>query len=411
MTVPLPFLSSLLLPSTAVAMPASLPLRTGLIGLLLVGLLLLALGGMAPLLVCAQPSDVRLTAERRPVEVGMEPAFFHLQEEGNTLEQWSSHLWLSAPLGRRTHLWARAQMATASATGRASLDGVGDTRVGVSTVRSPGAGSLVGSLQVNIPSGRQSARSDQLETTVLLGQPAFEASVASLGQGWSVVPGLTWALPLGDRVVAGLGGSFRYLGGYVPLEDGGPTYTPGNEILLNAGLDVRLRPATAWSLDVAYTRYGTDEFGGVETFAPGDRWTVTTQIRTSLGRQADVRILGRYTGPGQGTLPPPPGGAGGDRSLQALPESLQGQVDGRFPLGRTVRMVVQARVARYASTDATLRTAPPSDWDLGSRRTLTQVGGGPEIRIGDAVSWRPHVTYTGGTFRRITARFALIWRQ
>jgi len=370
-------------------------------------LALFAWGTLAVPTVHAQPSDVPLTAERRPAEVGMAPAFFRVDEEGNTLEQWSSHLWISAPIGRRTQVWAQSRVAGASATNRRSFDGWGDTQVGATAAWTVAQGSLVGSLRINLPSGRQNLRADQLDTSVLLGQPAFGADVASLGQGWNVTPGLTWAVPVGDRLMLGIGGSFRYLGGYVPLEGASEMYTPGNEVLLNAGLDVRLEPETAVSFDVAYTRYGTDEFDGVETVEPGNRWTLTAQVRTTLGRQADLRILGRYTGQGQSTLPPPPTSVLSAEEAQTLPESVLGRVDARVPMGTAVRLALHAEAARYSATETTIG----ADWDLDRSRRLVRIGGGPEVRLGDAIFWRPELSYTAGSFSRVTARFALYWRR
>ena len=369
--------------------------------------LLLLLGGLAVSPLQAQPTDVPLTAERRPAEVGMAPAFFRVSESGNTLEQWSSHLWISVPAGARTQLWAQSRLAGASATGRRSLDGWGDTQAGATAAWSLASGSLVGSLRLNIPSGRQAVRPDQLETSILLGQPAFGADVANLGQGWNVTPGLTWAVPLGDRLMLGIGGSFRYLGGYTPLDDAPEKYTPGNEILLNAGLDVRLQPETAVSLDVAYTRYGADEFDGAEAVETGARWTLTSQVRTVLGRQTDLRVLARYTGQGQSTLPPPPNSVLPAEDVQTLPQSVLGRVDARVPFGRTVRLAVHTEGARYDATATTLG----GDWDLASSRRLLRVGGGPDVRLGDAIFWRPELSYTTGSFSRITARFSLYWRQ
>jgi hypothetical protein len=360
-----------------------------------------------------QTGSVGLTAERQPVELGIAPSYVQVDEAGNTLEQWSSRLWVSVPMGTSTQLWARTRMASTTATGRAGLDGWGDTQIGLATAWSVGGGSIAANLSTNVPTGRQQIRSDELETAVLIGQRPFEMDVASFGQGWSVSPGLTWAIALGEDVMLGVGGRYRYLGAYVPRTGDDETYTPGDEILLNAGFDVRLRPSTAWSLDAAYTLYGADEFAGVETFEPGDRWTVTTQVRSVQGRR-DLRVLARYTGYGKGTLPPLPA-AGLDaplasdaaQTVQALPQSIAGTVDLYLPLGRALRLGLQAGGAYYDATDTTIGGA----WDLSAERTVGRVGGGPEVRLGRTLVWHPQASYTFGSFTRFSAHFALYWRR
>jgi hypothetical protein len=207
---------------------------------------------------------------------------------------------------------------------------------------------------------------------------------------------------VGDRVMLGFGGAVRYLGPYPPLDRLDATYDPGDELLVAAGFDVRVSRTSAWSVDAAYTFYGTDDFDGTETIAPGDRWVLTSQVRTRSGRR-DLRALVRYVGRDRSTVPSPVD----DGAVRSVPNSVLGQVELALPLGPTTRVLVQGGGLHYTETSA----ANVAAWTLSDARTLGRVGGGLDLRLGSAVHWRPQATVTVGDVQSVSARMGIVWRH
>jgi hypothetical protein len=375
------------------------PASLGILGILLVSI------GFLPT-AAAQTSDVRLTAERRPVEVGIEPAVQRVFDGGNVLEQQSASLWLSVPLGASTQVWARTHAGRTTATGLAALSGWGDTQVGLAATWSIGGSSLVANVSGNLPTGRSTLRAAETRTSALLSQQAFGIRMPSFGQGWGARSGLTLAVPIGETVMLGLGGAYHYLAPYTPLDGIDAAYAPSNEVLVASGFDVRFSERVAWSTDLAYTLYGVDQLNGLTVFEPGDRWTITSQLRLLAARR-DLRILSRYTGQGRSLVPAPTGVSFGALEVQALPASFLTRADLSLTLSRTFRVLLNGGVVHYGSTDA---QSIAGAWNLSAPRTVAQVGAGASVRLGP-LRWRPQVDYAFGSLQSLSVRAALLWRQ
>ncbi|MEK7249355.1 MAG: hypothetical protein AAB209_02925 [Bacteroidota bacterium] len=137
---------------------------------------------------------------------------------------------------------------------------------------------LVFSLGVGIPSGKKKLAPDEFLTSILLTNNVFRLQVPHFGAGFSLSPGVIWALPLSDDFVVGLGATFQYRGPFSPLQNFG-TYDPGEEVSGTIGLDVRVDETSTLSADVVYTRYGKDKLDGVEALAPGDKVFAALQFK------------------------------------------------------------------------------------------------------------------------------------
>src|SRR5690606_13491395 len=111
-------------------------------------------------------------------------------------------------------------------------------------------------------------------------------------------PGVTYALPLGERLAVGLGVGYQHRTPFRPRAGLDDDYDPGDELLLTGGLDYRLSPATALSLDLTYAAIGTDTSGDL-AYASGDAVAVTARLR-SAWRRHDVHLLGRFRSKGGG---------------------------------------------------------------------------------------------------------------
>lgn len=343
--------------------------------------------------------------EKRSVVIGIEPVYQSLSEDGNSIEQLSSEIWLSIPVGAATTVWARSQGATTSATSLSRTTRWGDTQAGISTGLPMGDHRLAASLRVNVPSGQPAV--DSVGTSILLSQTAFGLRLPNYGSGWSVSPSLTAVFTAGDRWTIGIGALYRYFGGYTPFDGIDATYSPGNEVLVNAGFDWRLSRTTAWSLDAAYTTYGTDQFDDVDAFDPGNRWTLTSQFQV-MRAGSHFRILGRYNGQGRGTVPTlstatQPSSA--STNVQALPRSYTGRFDYRVATSERFAFRVGGDVSHYEATD--IRFEGP--WELDDARTLATARGGLDVRFGSAMSWQPGIAFTAGSFRQVAVRSALLW--
>jgi len=393
--------------------PARRPRRFGrtlqLCGLLVVGCLLAvftptpdAFGQSSG----SSMSGAESTPERRSVVIGIEPVYQTLSEDGNSIDQLSSEIWLSVPIGTATTAWVKSQGGTTSATSLSRTTRWGDTQAGISTGFPMGEHRLAASLRINVPSGQPAV--DSLGTSILLSQTAFGLQLPNYGRGWSLSPSLTGVFTLGDNWTLGVGALYRYFGGYTPFDGIDATYTPGNEVLVNGGFDVRLSRTSAWSLDVAFTAYGTDQFDDVDAFDPGNRWTLTSQYQVMRAR-SHVRVLGRYTGPGRGTVPSVSGPGPSNEastSVQALPRSYTGRLDYRVATSEQLAFRLGVGVSHYDATD--IEFAGP--WNLEDARTLGTARAGLDLRLGSSVNWQPGAAFTAGSYRQLAVRSALVWR-
>ncbi|MEM1127992.1 MAG: hypothetical protein AAGI71_15195 [Bacteroidota bacterium] len=182
-----------------------------------------------------------------------------------------------------------------------SLSGLSDAQLSMSYRREVGLASLIVGLRSNLPSGRRELSIEEFQTAFLASQNYYNFRVPTLGQGFSVSPSLTWVMPLSETLALGLGASYQLKGAYNPLEEGLGEYDPGDEILVLAGLDVRINDVTSISLDATYTTYGTDTIGETQEFDAGDKITGTLQFRRYFGFD-ELRLLARFRTRGEGTL-------------------------------------------------------------------------------------------------------------
>jgi hypothetical protein len=151
---------------------------------------------------------------------------------------------------------------------------------------------LLLSCGVNFPSGKKELTADEFTTSALLSNEIFNLQFPSYGQGLNVNPGFTWALPINEDLVAGIGATYQYKGKFRPLA-GVDDYDPGDEVLIVGGLDVRLSEVAVVSGDVIFTTYAKDKLGGEDVFAAGSKWVANAQFRQYFD-QDELWLLARY---------------------------------------------------------------------------------------------------------------------
>jgi hypothetical protein len=167
-------------------------------------------------------------------------------------------------------LGARGSVGTSQhdldAAASASISGFTDTTVsGYYRLRVGGADIRFG-LDMDLPTGVSSLKTRDLPAV----QDEDLVALQRFGEGFDVNPTVIVYKNFGDW---GVGGGIGYLwtGEYDPTEDiPSDDFNPGNELTVNVLGDVFLGDVWRLVARVAYTRYSTDERGGIEVFREGD---------------------------------------------------------------------------------------------------------------------------------------------
>lgn len=230
-----------------------------------------------------QQAPLTMGSEEEPVRIAIEPLYQQYSSGEVSLRQRSLRLSLSAPLTDRLSMFALGQAASATGDNLDRVRGLDDPRVGLRYTRRFGETSLQVATTAGVPTGTDQLRPDAFDTAAELSEDLFSFRVPSFGQGLSVSPRLSLAVPLGESVALGLGGSYQYQGGYEPVANMTGEYTPGDAWTVTGGLDIRLSPTTALSGDISYTRYATDTVGDRNRFEAGDRLAATLQFLDRFG--------------------------------------------------------------------------------------------------------------------------------
>ncbi len=229
--------------------------------------------------VISQQSFVRLIPLYQHWSVGSEMAFSQL---GVGL---SAYAPLSQELGLTVH--AAHVTTTGDVT---SLGGLADTKLSLNYyIEKPG---VVLSCGVSLPTGKSELTQEEFETSLLISNDVFDLQTPNVGQGLTIQPGLAWAASFGDNLSIGAGASYHYRAKYKPLAEYGD-YDPGDELLLTAGIDVRLGETSSLAADVVFTKYGADKLDEEDVFASGSRISTNVQFRKSIG-QHELLISTRY---------------------------------------------------------------------------------------------------------------------
>ena len=355
--------------------------------------LLLAVLVLAPAGAHAQEADaLYLSSRRAPVRLTLGAAHQTYEVDGLDLSETSIPLTLSAPLGTRFGVSVVAHQATASGEGLADLSGVSDVQLGLSYYTAVGAGSIVASLGLNLPSGLRELSAEEFTTAVLLSQHVFAFHVPGFGQGFNVAPGLVAAYPVADGVVLGLGAAYQRTGVFAPL-DGLDDYDPGDEITLTGGLDVRTGLTANLSAEITYTHYTADEVDGAEVFTAGGRLSGTVQYLQYLG-QNELRLAARLRSPARSTLPAT--FAAEDEELRTIPTQTLLMASYRPRLTPAVTLGLLARARLYGATEI---FAGRNAFDAG---LLPTVGLSPTVRV------QARFVYTAGDVTGFDAGAGLV---
>ncbi|MGP8328760.1 MAG: hypothetical protein ACT6FF_00365 [Methanosarcinaceae archaeon] len=161
---------------------------------------------------------------------------------------------------------------------------------------------LVVNLGLNYPVGKKALTAGEFKTSSIISQNHLNFKVPNLGQGTNYSAGLSWALPLGERFVLGLGGSYQLRGQFKPIENMLADYVPGNEILLTGGFDVRLGETTTFTTDMSLVNYAADIIGSDTVFVSGNTLIINCRWRSHF-KYNSVLLLGRFSSKEKNKLP------------------------------------------------------------------------------------------------------------
>ena len=348
---------------------------------------LAALGGPPA---SAQPQ--LLTAEDRPIRLGITPTGQWYQDGEEQTQELTTQIDLSLPLGDRVLVVAQGRAARAASETGDAITGLDDARVGALYAREVGAGSISGRLDVGVPVGKTKLTPGELATVRSTSRSTFDFRVPSFGAGLTVVPRLTYAVPVASRVVVGAGAAFQYLGIYEPVAEASRTYDPGNGLELFGGADVRVSRAASLSLDARYARFGTARAGGVDRLRPGNSYSVTLRFGYEAAESA-LRLAAQYQNWEESRV----------RAFVVGPDTPTPAVQQQLVPSRSrLRAQYQRRIGRGRSVQVFLEGRYFRSTDILDRKRVGVLGVRAALRIAPGWRLRPFASATAGDFFGVT---------
>jgi len=340
------------------------------------------------LVVGALPGQAQQASSQR-LTVRVSAYYQHYTDEGRRLKEVSFPLSMYLPIGRQFGLSMQTSQARASAEDLEELQGIDDVYLTLNHARKIGAHRLVFSLGANLPSGKSELTRDEFQTSVVLSRNFFPFHVPSFGQGFNVVPGVTWAVPLNDDLIVGAGVVVRFRGSYRPLEDMEERFAPGNEILLAGGMEYRLNPTRTLSVDLTHTVYQDDKIGSEDVFALGSQTTLRLQGRAYFDFDV-LRLVVHYLKQGKSRILSEQGLS----ARQTVPNQnhVLASFRKRFSRGFHATVLGQARFFGRTEGSRSLLGADLSTM----RKTMVDFGLIPEVQLTRSVRLIGRFLYTVG---------------
>lgn len=241
-------------------------------------------------LAVANASAAEIISQQRLVRIM--PVYQRWSVEGNNqFSEFSIPVQFYFPFSRNLSVSLLGSQASVKGGALETLSGLTDTQLAFN-YHLEGAKLLL-SLGLSLPNGKRELSLKEFETSDLISLNIFNLQAPNFGQGLSVSPGITWAVPVRDNLVLGVGASYQYKGKFKPLTGLTDGYDPGDEILLTGGLDMRLGATTTITGDFIYTLYGTDKFGDHDVLAAGNKLVANFQLRKYFNYD-ELWLFARY---------------------------------------------------------------------------------------------------------------------
>lgn len=162
-----------------------------------------------------------------------------------------------------------------------------------------------------LPTGKTRLDTSQFTLTqAMLSRPVYQYQLPQYGQGFAAKSGISYVIPLAEKIFLGTGVQYIYRSAYYPLEfsydyygmDGlmhsstvNEAYKPGDEINILAGVDFLANRDLSLTLDLMYSYYFTDYLDDLEVFSSGQRFmaVASMQYQVTYGKYVNSRLLFR----------------------------------------------------------------------------------------------------------------------
>lgn len=332
--------------------------------------------------VFAQQSGLYIGSAQRPVQISAGTVYQQYSDEDRQLSQIAFPFRAYIPVGRGVGVSLLTTPVLVNADSLASVSGFTDAQVAVSFFQNIGSGSLVLSLSSNLPSGKRELTEDEFATMALLSQDFYGFGVPVLGQGFNLAPGITIAYPINNNFVIGAGASYQLKGDFKPVQNMLDSFTPGDELMITGGFDVRVGSMWAVSANVSYITYQEDELGDVSIFESGDQAFMALQLLGNLGTN-QLRVSTRFRTKAKSVLPVADGVVTAPRTI---PRQFQFGATYRIRIQDTIQATILGRVGYYDSTD------------FFTEKTRFDVGAIQDYSFTDTVGASLRFVYTFGSF-------------
>lgn len=334
----------------------------------------------------AQAQGPSLQSDRQPIRVSVDPTYqYYDTEDGQVLTQLSTYLSTFVPITQRLSVLARMGYARMGGDGLKQIQGPTDVSGRVSYAQPVGEGSVVFQVRANAPTGKQNLTPNEAATTRPISQNFYDFRVSSFSRGTSVAPQVTWAFPLTDRFVVGIGGSYQHQRGFQPQAGftSDSLYTPGDGVKVNGGIDYKITDGSAIGVNGTFRRYEEDEVKGEPRFDAGNQFSGTLRYLRQSGFTS-IRVVARYSTWEESQFGFRNGGFTGQG--QVIPEHgmLLGSYSTRFTDG--IRFRVRASGHWYGKT---LQS---------SEKLLGRAYVSPSFELSEVLTLAPHGTVTYGNY-------------
>jgi len=210
----------------------------------------------------------------------------------NTINEFSLPIEIYWPISRQSSLFVYTSHGSVNGDKLSSLSGLSDTQISWNYYLEDQ--NLVLNAGLSLPTGKATLTSEEFNTSLLLSQHYWNFITPSFGQGFNLSPGVTWALPLSDAAVMGLGLAYQIRGGFIPRDDLEDVYKPGNELLVTGGVDLRIATLSTVTWDMIFSIYESDTYADtLEVYKSGNKFVTSLQYHTYFGHD-QLTLLMRY---------------------------------------------------------------------------------------------------------------------
>ncbi|HEX9934722.1 MAG TPA: hypothetical protein VGB38_05945, partial [bacterium] len=240
--------------------------------------------------------DAYLISQTRRIK--FEPVFqsWKLSNFFKSIQEFSTPVELYYPFNRQCSMTLSGGFASGkisdTLSNSNSLSGLNDAQAVIQY--QPTDMNFVLSLGLALPSGKKELTLEEFNTMASLSQNMYRFETPVFGQGFCLAPGVTYAWPVSETVVLGLGASYQIKSAYTPIDireikifaPDGVSFQPGNELFITAGADFRLGEAQTISADILWTHYDADKVNGEKRFQSGNRLMLAVHYQKAFGYNA-----------------------------------------------------------------------------------------------------------------------------